>query len=237
MASTDAAPGGDKGARQALARRLGHDFAKPDLLELALTHASHNSRPGGVAVSYERMEFLGDRVLGLVVADLLYHRFSGEDEGALARRFAVLVRRETLAAVAGEIELGKALILARGEEEAGSQENPAILSDCCEAVIAALYLDGGLEPARRFIAAYWTARLEADPTPPKDAKTELQEWAQGQGLPLPRYREVGRHGPAHEPHFTIEVTVEGVSPAEGSGSSKRQAEQSAAETLLGRAKS
>lgn len=237
MASTDRERSGDPGARQALARRLGHDFAKPELLERALTHASHNSRPGASALSYERMEFLGDRVLGLLVAELLYRRFPEEEEGALARRFAMLVRRETLAEVALEIGLGQALILARGEEEAGSQDNPAILSDCCEAVIAALYLDGGLEAPRRFIEAHWTARLEADPTPPKDAKTELQEWAQGQGLPLPRYRETGRHGPAHEPHFTIEVVVEGAAPAEGSGSSKRQAEQAAAEALLEKVKS
>ncbi len=222
--------------RARLLQRIGYEFASPELLERALTHASLNKRPGGAADSYERMEFLGDRVLGLVVADLLYRRFPEEDEGALARRFAMLVRREALAAVAEEIELGKAVILARGEEEAGSQENPAILSDCCEAVIAALYLDGGLEPARRFITEHWTAKLEADPTPPLDAKTELQEWAQGKGLPLPRYREVSRDGPAHEPRFIIEVSVEGEAPAEASGGSKRQAEQAAARILLERVK-
>lgn len=232
MASTDKS----RAARAELARRIGHDFAKPPLLERALTHASRNARPGGGGASYERMEFLGDRVLGLVVADLLYHHFPEEEEGALARRFAMLVRRETLAEVAGEIDLGPALILARGEEEAGARENPAILSDCCEAVIAALYLDGGLEAARRFIVEHWTPRLAADPTPPKDAKTELQEWAQGQGLPLPRYREVGRHGPAHDPRFTIAVSVEGTETVEGSGSSKRQAEQAAAEALLAKVK-
>jgi ribonuclease-3 len=231
MASTDKG----SAARRKLARRIGHDFADPDLLERALTHASRNARPGG-GDNYERLEFLGDRVLGLVVADLLYHHFPDEEEGALARRFAMLVRRETLAEVAEEIDLGPAVILARGEAEAGGQENPAILSDCMEAVIAALYLDGGLETARSFIAAQWTPRLEADPTPPKDAKTELQEWAQGQGLPLPSYSEVGRDGPPHDPRFTIAVSVEGSEAVEGSGSSKRQAEQAAAEALLAKVK-
>jgi ribonuclease-3 len=231
MASTDKG----SAARRKLARRIGHDFADPDLLERALTHASRNARPGG-GDNYERLEFLGDRVLGLIVADLLYHHFADEEEGALARRFAMLVRRETLAEVAEEIDLGPAVILARGEAEAGGQENPAILSDCMEAVIAALYLDGGLETARSFIAAQWTPRLEADPTPPKDAKTELQEWAQGQGLPLPSYSEVGRDGPPHDPRFTIAVSVEGSEAVEGSGSSKRQAEQAAAEALLAKVK-
>ena len=231
MASTDKS----RAVRRELARRIGHNFADPDLLERALTHASRNSRPGGGA-NYERLEFLGDRVLGLVVADLLYHHFPDEEEGALARRFAMLVRRETLAEVAEEIDLGPAVILARGEIEAGTQENPGVLSDCMEAVIAALYLDGGLEAARDFIAGHWTPRLEADPTPPKDAKTELQEWAQAQGLPLPDYREIGRDGPAHDPRFTIAVSVDGAEAVEGSGSSKRQAEQAAAEALLAKVK-
>lgn len=228
MASTDER----KAARDALERRLGHEFANPGLLERALTHASRNAHGGGAVDTYERLEFLGDRVLGLVVADLLYHHFPEEEEGALARRFAMLVRRETLAEVAQDLDLGPAVILARGEEAAGAHENPAILSDCCEAVIAALYLDAGLETARRFIVEHWTLRLEADPTPPKDAKTELQEWAQGQGRPLPAYTEIGRHGPPHEPWFTISVEVEGEEAGEGSGSSKRQAEQAAAEALL-----
>ena len=223
-------------AREALAKRIGHDFGTPELLERALTHASRNARGGTAVDTYERLEFLGDRVLGLVIADLLYHQFPTEEEGALARRFAMLVRRETLAEVALELDIGQAVILARGEEAAGAKENPAILSDCCEAVIAALYLDAGLDAARDFIAAHWTPRLEADPTPPKDAKTELQEWAQGQGRPLPVYKEVGRHGPPHEPRFTIAVEVEGETPTEGSGSSKRQAEQAAAEALLARVK-
>ena len=232
MASTDER----KAARDALARRLGHQFTNPDLLERALTHASRNARGGEAVDTYERLEFLGDRVLGLVVADLLYHHFPDEEEGALARRFAMLVRREALAEVAQELDFGPAGILARGEEAAGAHENPAILSDCCEAVIAALYLDAGLETARRFIEEHWRPRLEADPTPPKDAKTELQEWAQGQGRPLPIYTEVGRHGPPHDPWFTITVEVDGEETAEGSGSSKRQAEQAAAETLLSRVK-
>ncbi len=220
------------GDRDTLAERLGHRFTKPDLLERALTHPSAATRRGPGEDSYERLEFLGDRVLGLIVADLLFQRFPAEDEGALAKRFAELVRRETLADVARDLELNRYLRLAKGEEAAGERDNPALIANACEAVIGALYLDGGLEAARGFVEAHWVARLEAAPTPPRDAKTALQEWAQGRGLPLPDYREVGRTGPAHEPVFTVEAGVEGHAPTRGEGRSKRLAEQAAAERLL-----
>ena len=216
----------------ALAGRLGHRFAHPQLLVQALTHPSAATHRGPIDDSYERLEFLGDRVLGLVVADLLLARFPAEHEGALAVRLAELVRRETLAEVAGELGLDRHLRLAKGAETAGERRNPALLANACEAVLGALYLDGGLDAARALIESFWTARLEAAPKPPQDAKTALQEWAQRRALALPRYREVRREGPAHEPLFIVEVGVEGHAPALGEGRSKRLAEQAAAKRLL-----
>ena len=213
----------------ALARRLGHDFRDPRLLTQALTHPSAAE---AARHSYERLEFLGDRVLGLIVAELLFAKFPKEPEGALARRLAQLVRRETLAQVAAELEFGRYLILAKSERQAGEEANPALLADACESVIAALYLDGGLAAARAFIEPLWAPLLAADRTPPQDAKTALQEWAQARGLPLPDYREVRRKGPPHEPVFTVEVSVQGGSPTIGEGRSKRLAEQEAAGALL-----
>jgi len=222
----------------ALARRLEHDFAAPDLLREALSHpsatASRAARPGARGASYQRLEFLGDRVLGLIVAELLFRRFPRETEGDLARRLAALVRQDSLAQVAEALDLGAHLRLARAEEEAGGRLNPALLADACEAVIGALYLDGGLEAARAVIVPHWMPLLEAETSPPQDAKTALQEWAQGRGLPLPRYREVARAGPDHEPQFTVEVAVEGQPVAQGEGRSKRLAEQVAATALLAR---
>jgi ribonuclease-3 len=218
-------------SQEALAQKLGHRFQNATLLRQALTHPS---AAGPRAPSYERLEFLGDRVVGLIIADLLFQRFPGEAEGALARRHAALVRRETLAEVAEALALGDHVIFARGEREAGTGDNPAILADAMEAVIGALYLDGGLAAARGFVVPFWTPLMEADGTPPQDAKTALQEWAQGRGLPLPTYREVDRQGPDHAPRFTVEAAVEGEAPARGRGSSKRLAEQAAAEDLLAR---
>lgn len=212
-----------------LAEALGHGFADPSLLRLAITHSSASGR-GGAA--NERLEFLGDRVLGLVIADLLYRRFSHEEEGHLARRFAVLVSRETLAQVAGQIGLAPYLALARGEEDSGGRANPAILADACEAVIAALYLDGGLDSARHFIEGAWSALIEQDRWPPQDPKTALQEWAQGAGHKLPSYVVIGSEGPAHDPVFTVEVRVEGLPPTSATGRSKRVAEQAAAAEAL-----
>ncbi len=216
-----------------LADRLGHDFSEPSLLRLALTHGSApgRQREGG---DYQRLEFVGDRVLGLVMAERLYRDFPQEPEGALTKRFAMLVRRETLAEIARGIGLGSHIALSKSEGEVGGRDNPAILADCCEALIGALFLDGGLEPARRFIEAEWRELISADLQPPQDSKTALQEWAQGRGLPLPVYREVARSGPDHEPHFTIEVEVQGAPPAQGRGRSKRLAEQEAAADLLAR---
>lgn len=213
----------------ALSERLGHRFRDPLLLRDALTHAS---TLGGR--SYERLEFLGDRVLGLVVADMLYRRFPAEAEGALAKRHAVLVRKEALARAAEALALAPHLRLSQGEEDGGGRGNPAILADVCEALLAALYLDGGLAAVRPLVERLWQPLLEADDKPPQDNKTALQEWAQGRGRPLPSYSELDRAGSAHEPLFTVRVEVSGEAPAEGQGRSKRAAEQAAAGELLER---
>ena len=232
-AGTNGGTGDGAGGELArLGARLGHAFANVALLRCALTHASATRGAGGGPTSYERLEFLGDRVLGLIIARLLFSRFPEEAEGDLARRLAALVRKQTLADVAGELGLGRYIDFGPGEQEAGGAENPSMLADACEAVIGALYLDGGLEAAERFVLPHWTPYLEAERRPPQDAKTALQEWAQGRALPLPVYEEVAREGPPHEPLFTVEVRVEGLPPAIARGRSKRSAEQAAAERLL-----
>jgi ribonuclease III len=220
---------------KALEEALGHRFKRGELLEQALTHRSAVRARGPASDAYERLEFLGDRVLGLLVAELLMQRFAHEQEGELTRRHTALVRRDSLVRVAREIELGTHLKLSKGEAQAGSRASPALLADACEAVIAALYLDGGIDAARPFIERYWIPLLEADAIPPRDAKTAIQEWAQGQKLPLPAYRVVASEGPSHKPMFTIEITVKGLPPVEAKGRSKRAAEQEAAQELLKRA--
>jgi ribonuclease-3 len=209
---------------------LGHDFATPELLQIALRHSSLSGNgPDG---SNERYEFLGDRVFGLVIAEMLLKRFPAEDEGDIAKRHTALVRQEALARVAETISLGDFIEMSEGEEASGGRGNPSVLSDCCEAVIAALYIDGGLDVASDFIAKYWSQMAEETPEPPKDAKTTLQEWAQARGFGLPVYSEISRDGPAHKPIFVIEASVDGGKSAEASGTSKQKAEQEAAEKLL-----
>ena len=212
-----------------LSQRLGYHFRDAGLLLEAVTHASTAGD-----CSYERLEFLGDRVLGLVVAEMLFRRFPEEPEGLLARRHAALVRQDSLAAVAVELELPSHLRLSSGEVEGGGRSNPAILSDVCEAILGAIYLDSGFSAVRPLVERLWQPLLEADRRPPQDNKTALQEWAQGSGRPLPRYVESARSGSAHEPLFTVRVEVEGEEPAEGEGRSKRAAEQRAAGALLER---
>jgi ribonuclease-3 len=213
---------------------LGHRFADPKLLAEALTHSSAHARRGSPRQSYQRLEFLGDRVLGLVVAELLWRRFPEEAEGELTRRHTGLVRRESLVEVARALGLGAFVILSQGEAQAGARDNPSVLADACEAVIAALYLDGGLEAARAFVHRYWAPLLQGTATPPRDAKTALQEWAQGRGRGLPTYETVSVAGPAHKRVFTVSARVEGAEPATASGSSKRAAETAAAAELIAR---
>jgi len=210
--------------------RLGHRFRDRALLDLALTHGS----AGGGPRSYERLEFLGDRVLSLAIAHMLYERFPAEAEGALARRHTALVRAETLARIARDIGLPALIRLSRGEEDLGGRDNPALLSDVCESVLGALYLDGGHGAADRFIRATWAPLMDEDLSPPKDAKTALQEWAQGRGLPLPVYETVSADGPPHAPIFTVSARVEGHPAAAADGPSKRVAEQRAAALLMER---
>lgn len=214
-----------------LSERLGHAFADPALLQEALTHPSA-VQGRERARSYERLEFLGDRVLALVLAELLFTRFPQEPEGALAKRLAVLAQRETLAEIALVLDLGPALRLAPSEEAGGGRGNPTALGDALEAILGALYLDGGKPAAEQLIRRFWEPFLEGAAEPPQDPKTALQEWAQARGLPLPCYREVERSGPPHDPLFTIEVSVAGEPPAGAMGRSKRAAERAAAEALL-----
>lgn len=214
----------------ALEERLGHRFRRRDLLDRALTHGSL----GGGLESYERLEFLGDRVLNLLIAHMLYERFPSEPEGSLARRHTALVRGEALALVARALDLPPLLRLSRGEVDLGGRDNPTLLADVCEALLGALYLDGGLEVAARVVHRHWTPLMDQDLSPPKDPKTSLQEWAQGRGLPLPLYETVGASGPDHAPTFTVTVRVKGCPEARADGTSKRQAEQRAAALLLER---
>ena len=229
MAQTEAL---SASALERLVSHLEHRFADPSLLQQALTHSSASGHAGSSRPSNERMEFLGDRVLGLVVSELLYGAYPREDEGALARRYSFLVSGDALAQVAEQIDLGAFLKVSRGEEEAGGTRNPGLLADSCEAVIAALYLDGGLDAARRFIHRFWRPLMDAAARPPKDAKTMLQEWAQARALALPHYCEVSRKGPPHAPRFLVEVRLDGLETVSASGPSKRAAEQAAAERLL-----
>jgi len=214
-----------------LEHRLGHQFTDPGLLKRALTHAS--ATPERIQ-SNERLEFLGDRVLGLVIAEMLCAAFPGEEEGDLGYRFSALARRESLARVADDIDLAQYIEMSTSEREMGGADKDSVAANTCEAVIGALYLDGGLDAAAHFISEHWRPLMDEDPNPPKDAKTVLQEWAQGEGLPLPSYHVAGREGPDHAPVFTISVTVEGRPPEKGTGASKREAEQAAAEALLSR---
>ncbi|NQU56941.1 MAG: ribonuclease III, partial [Rhodospirillales bacterium] len=180
----------------------------------------------------QRLEFLGDRVLGLVIAGMIYETFPGEEEGAMARRHTALVRKEALARVAQSLDLGNYILMADSEEDSGGRDNDALLADTCEAIIAALFMDGGLGTAEAFIRRNWTALMSEDLTPPKDAKTTLQEYVQSKGMNLPNYREVSREGPPHDPVFTIEVSIDNGEAQTGSGRSKRQAEQLAASAML-----
>jgi len=216
-----------------LTTRIGHNFASPELLQDALKHpslAGFRQRKKS-AMPYERLEFLGDRVLGLIIAEWLYEKFPDASEGELAKRHAGLVNREALRIVALEIGLSQHLRLARGEEADAGRKNLATLSDALEALIGALYLDGGLKAATHFIHRYWQKDIAVSEAP-ADPKTKLQEWAQGQGLPLPQYKVVENTGPAHAPKFIIEVSVKGHPSATAEGNSKREAQKAAAQVLL-----
>lgn len=205
-------------------------FHTPGLLDQALTHPSILSPGEGRA--FERLEFLGDRVLGLIVAEWLFEVFPHDAEGDLAKRFANLVRKETLVEVALSLSLDRSLRMRREKSFSQEKRLETLLADACEALIGALYLDGGLEAARPFIHKNWEPYLHITQTPPRDPKSILQEWIQGKGKPHPAYKVLSTEGPAHAPLFVVEVFVEGYDPTQGEGSSKQLAEKAAAENLL-----
>jgi ribonuclease III len=221
-------------ASSALEERIGYRFEDASLLNCALTHVSALKGARNRAGSYQRLEFLGDHVLGLVISDVLFRNYAKADEGELSRRLADLVRKETCAEIARNIELGAAIKLGNSESNAGGRKRPAILADVCEALIGAVYLDGGYEVAAEVVERLWQARMQATAQPLRDPKTVLQEWAQARGLPTPVYREVRRSGPDHDPEFHVAVQLPNFAPAEGSGRSKRSAEQAAAAAMLTR---
>jgi ribonuclease-3 len=224
-----------------LPKIIGYKFVRRELLQEALTHPSalaaarrRDRRRKLVKRGYERLEFLGDRVLGLVVADLLWRRFEDEPEGDLTRRHTHLVRREALARVAEAIELGPHLVLSRAETAAGAAGNPGILADACEALVAAIFVDGGFAAASSFVRRFWEPLIDEMEEPPRDPKTALQEWAQARGLELPAYELVSTSGPDHSPLFTVAASVAGGDRATATASSKRLAEARAAASLLDR---
>ena len=240
-AAAAAVADGQKDARRrrrrgdgSLEERIGYRFSDAALLDSALSHISALKGSRNRAGSYQRLEFLGDHVLGLVISDMLFRAFPRADEGELSRRLADLVRKETCADIARAINLGAAIRLGSSEANAGGRTRPAILADVCEALIGAVYLDGGFVAAEALVGRLWEARMRTTAQPLRDPKTVLQEWAQARGLPTPAYREVARSGPDHDPEFRVAVHLPKLAPAEGSGRSKRAAEQAAAAAMMAR---
>lgn len=213
----------------ALFRRLGHSFQNAALAEQALTHRSHSSTHN------ERLEFLGDAIVNFVIAEALFRRFPSTREGELTRMRATLIRTETLAAIAREFELGEYLRLGSGEMKSGGKRRDSILADTLEALIGAIYLDGGIDACKRCVEAWFETRLQ-QVTPGevnKDPKTRLQEWLQARGQALPVYTLAATHGEEHNQHFDMVCTIPSVTkPFSGSGSSRRAAEQAAAQDAL-----
>lgn len=216
---------------KSFAGRIGHSFTRPELLLRAVTHSSISSPTRN---DNQRLEFLGDRVLGLVMAEALLAADPSATEGQLAPRFNALVRKETCADVARQIDLGAVLKLGRSEMLSGGRRKEALLADAIEAVIAAVYLDGGFEAARAMILMLWGARVNDVEVDARDAKTALQEWAQARKQTPPTYEEIGREGPDHAPLFTIEARMQTGEAETANAPSKRQAEQAAARALLAR---
>ncbi|GLQ10007.1 ribonuclease 3 [Devosia yakushimensis] len=223
-----------RGARshEKLQFRLGYRFADPDLLDRALTHSSAISPAKRIERSYQRLEFLGDRVLGLAVADMLYRRYPKANEGELSRTLNTLVRKETCAIIARQLDLGREMNLGDSEARTGGAEKDAILGDVTEAVIGAIYCDGGLEKAYEFVERMFEEFLVDGSANKADAKTTLQEWAQARGLEPPTYIQTERTGPDHAPQFTISVSLGDYETLSATGPSKKIAEHKAAELFL-----
>jgi ribonuclease-3 len=214
--------------------RIGYTFKRPELLHRAVTHSSMSSPTRD---DNQRMEFLGDRVLGLVMAEAMFTADEGATEGQMAPRFNALVRKEACADVAREFDLGAVLKLGRSEMLSGGRRKEALLADAMEAIIAAVYLDGGFEKARALVVRLWGKRITEVDTDARDAKTALQEWAQARKFAPPSYIETARSGPDHAPLFTIEARLQNGEAETASANSKRQAEQAAAKLLLARLES
>ena len=214
---------------------LGHSFLNPALIEAAMTHGSSQSGPvvskGG---DYQRLEFLGDRVLSLVIAEELYHRFPLEKEGPMAARLSLLVRAEACAVVGENLQLGRFIKVGSIEKRKGVQNMASVLADVMEAVIGALYVDAGYAKTQGFVLNAWKDLIAKEPASLKDAKTFVQEWALGRALPLPHYAEVGREGLQHAPVFTIALKVGAIAAASGRGTSKQLAEMDAAQNFITR---
>ena len=218
---------------RALEAALGYAFTDKALIEQALTHASVRTGRRPQPPDNERLEFLGDRVLGLVAAELLIELYPEESEGDLARRFNRLVRGDTCAAVARKLGIGPELVLSTSENDSGGREKSTILADAIEAILGAVFLEAGFAKARDVVRRLWTPLLDRQPDASVvDPKSTLQEWAQGNGLALPEYVVISRVGPDHQPHFTAEVRITGRQPSRGEGASKRSAEQAAARAML-----
>lgn len=213
-----------------LSARLGYVFKDGDLLQQALTHGSSSRK----AKDYERLEFLGDRVLSLVVADALFNAHSKEKEGKLAARHSAIVRGEVCAAVGEVMGLADFIKVGDTEKKSGVHRMKSVLGDAVEALIGAIYIDGGLEPARKVILHYWSDFLKKPDNVEKDAKTFVQEWVLGRALPLPRYELAGRDGPEHRPQFTVRLLIEKHSTVDGVGPTKQQAEMAAAQAFIAR---
>jgi ribonuclease-3 len=216
---------------KAAEKSLAYSFQDRSLLTQALTHRSVEAAGG---VDYERLEFLGDRVLGLAIAELLIGIYGEASEGELARRFNRLVKGETCAEVGRKIGLGQHLILSDSEAGSGGRDKDTILADAVEALLGAVFEEAGFEKARDVVLTLWKERIAVAPQVAPDPKSALQEWAQGRGLELPLYIEISRSGPDHAPQFVAEVRIAGRKPAQGEGTSKRAAEQAAAQALLAR---
>lgn len=216
---------------KALEKAIGYTFKSRALMERALTHASVRGS-GAPRADNERLEFVGDRVLGLAIAEVLSNTFPEAREGELAARYNRLVRGQTCAVVGRAIEVGKTLILSDSEADSGGREKETILADAVEALLGAVFLEAGFDKAKAVVLHLWADQMDPSPKAARDAKSELQEWAQGQGLALPEYVEVKRIGPDHAPRFTAEVRITGRACAHGEGLSKRGAEQAAATEML-----
>ncbi len=214
-----------------LEQRIGHAFKDRALLREALTHGSALDGAKTMRRSYDRLEFLGDRVLALIVADRLLQEYADEDEGEIAPRFNTLVNKHACARAARAAALGGAVILSSSEEAHGGRAKETILADICEAVIGALYLDAGLDGARAFVDRFWGDAFDEDKTSVRDAKTALQEWAAAKKSSL-SYAVIEQSGPDHAPHFVIEVRVATFAPERGEGKSKREAQRAAATAFL-----